>query len=453
MKAKAVKIISIFLIMIIDLLLLTRVTYFRYYEPSSPTLLKATIKDNKMVISFNVNELQLNNKVYCTIKDNDDLPKNTDKTWVLSKNNQCSFEISKKIYKAYVMSSDNKVIFVDGSDKIGSITKFEVNKNKIYLAINDTYTPTLTLDYIGNVNSDIKWTSNDNKIASVDENGKIKGISKGETKIIAASMDKKVSIDVIVTDLIVKKPKEFSNKKQYLPCGKYSKEENDLLDTILEDRINTVGYKTRAGAVEAARFLPLEFPYKIRYFSENGREATNGVQGEGRYYNKGLYLHSSRFKNIKKTAHGPQTWGCSIYSNPSHGKRANGLDCSGFISWVLLNAGFDVGDIGAGLSPHLDLTDYGQRINFNYDVVKSGKVKVGDLLSSGGVNGGHIAMIAGEDDTYYYVAESLWTPPNVSVGIYKYAKKTIFNRYYYVVLMDSYYKEDGKLTKLWYKEV
>ena len=105
------------------------------------------------------------------------------------------------------MSSDNKVIFVDGSDKIGSITKFEVNKNKIYLAINDTYTPTLTLDYIGNVNSDVKWTSNDNKIASVDENGKIKGISKGETKIIAASMDKKVSIDVIVTDLIVKKPK------------------------------------------------------------------------------------------------------------------------------------------------------------------------------------------------------------------------------------------------------
>lgn len=74
-------------------------------------------------------------------------------------------------------------------------------------------------------------------------------------------------------------------------------------------------------------------------------------------------------------------------------------------------------------------------------------------MSSGGVNGGHIAMIAGEDDTYYYVAESLWTPPNVSVGIYKYAKKTIFNRYYYVVLMDSYYKEDGKLTKLWYKEV
>ena len=87
----------------------------------------------------------------------------------------------------------------------------------------------------------------------------------------------------------------------------------------------------------------------------------------------------------------------------------------------------------------------------NSDFVNSDAyLKVGDLLSSGGVNGGHIAMIVGEDNDKYYVAESLWTPPNVSVGIYEYSKKTIFNRYYYVMLMDSYYKEDGKLTKLWY---
>lgn len=450
MKTKVLKLFLILFIMVVDLLLLVRVTYFRFYEAAEPTLIKATIKDNKMIISFNTNELQLNNKVYCTIKDNDEVPKITDNSWILSKNNQCSFEINKKTYKAYLMSSNNKITFVDDSDKLGNVTKLEINKNKIYLALSDTYTPTLTIDYVGNINSKVIWNSNNNKIADVDENGKIKGISKGETKITAKVMNKEVFIDVIVTDLIVKKPKEFSNKKPYLPCGKYSEKDNDLLDEILEDRINTVGYKTRAGAVEGARFLALEFPYKIRYFSENGRGSTNGVQGEGRYYNKGLYLHSSRFKNIKKTAHGPKTWGCSLYSNPSHGIRANGLDCSGFISWVLLNGGFDVGDIGAGLAPHLDLTDYGQRIKFNYDVVKSGKVKVGDLLSSGGVNGGHIAMIAGEDNNYYYVAESLWTSPNVSVGIYKYSKKTIFNRYYYVVLMDSYYKEDGKLTKLWY---
>ncbi len=449
MRSKIFKKILIIFV-IIDLLLLIRVTYFKFFETSFPTSIKISIKDTKMIISFKTIKEQLNNKVFCTIKDDDEIPKSNDKSWVLSKNDQCIFNLTKNKYKAYIMNSNNIIKYVEGSDKLGTITSFKVDKTKVYLALNGTYTPTLTYDYVGNIDNKIVWKSNDDKIAEVNEDGTIKGISKGETKVTATLMDKEISIDVMVTDLIVTRPKEFSNKKAYLPCGKYSEEENDLLDEILEDRINTVGYKTRAGAVEAARFLVLEFPYKIRYFSENGREATNGVQGEGRYYNKGLYLHNSRFVNIKKTAHGPKTWGCSLYSNPSHGTRANGLDCSGFISWVLLNGGFDVGDIGAGLASHLDLTDYGQRIDFNYSVIKSGKVKVGDLLSSGGVNGGHIAMIAGEDEKYYYVAESLWTSPNVSVGIYKYSKDTIFKRYYYVMLMDSYYKEDGKLTNLWY---
>ena len=130
--------------------------------------------------------------------------------------------------------------------------------------------------------------------------------------------------------------------KEELKCGIYSKEENDLLDKILKDRINDAGYKTRAGAVEAARFLSMEFPYRIRYFSENGREATNGVQGEGRYYNEGLYLDESRFVNIKKPLRGPQPWGCQLWSDPSEGYRANGLDCSGFVSWAFLNGGFDM---------------------------------------------------------------------------------------------------------------
>lgn len=447
---KKIKMGLIFFIMILDLLLLIRVTYFRFYEVSRPIDIKSYIKDDKIHITFYTNEYQLNNKAYCIIKKDNEVPSINDKNWKLSNNSSCVYKIEKGTYKAYVKTADNKIIFVEGSDILGSVIDINTNKEKIYLAINEQYSPTINIDYIGNAKTDITWTSENNNIATVSHDGKIKGISEGETKITATSMDKSIPIKVIVTDLINTRPNHFNNKKPYLPCGIYSKEDNDLLDTILEDRINTVGYQTRAGAVEAARFITLELPYKIRYFSENGRGSTNGVQGEGRYYNKGLYLHSSRFKNIKKKAHGPKTWGCSLYSNPSHGKRANGLDCSGFISWVLLNGGFDVGDIGAGLAPHLDLTDYGQRINFNANVIKSGKVKVGDLLSSGGVNGGHIAMIVGEDNDKYYVAESLWTPPNVSVGIYEYSKKTIFNRYYYVMLMDSYYKEDGKLTKLWY---
>ena len=279
---------------------------------------------------------------------------------------------------------------------------------------------------------------------------KITGISNGETKVYAFLGDKEKSIDVVVSKLIVKAPKKFNNNKKYLPCEKYTKADNDLLDTILADRVKDAGYRTRAGVVEAARFLTLEFPYKIRYFSENGRLSINKVDGEGRYYHKGLYLHKSRFSGISKSMHGPEIWGCSLYSNPSKGYRSNGLDCSGFVSWVLLNGGYNVGDIGAGITSTKDLTDYGKRIRFNADVVKSGKVKTGDLLSSGGYSGGHIAIIVGQDSKYYYVAESLWTSPNVAVIIKAYSKKTLFNRYYYVMLMDSYYKEDGNLTDLWY---
>ena len=174
------------------------------------------------------------------------------------------------------------------------------------------------------------------------------------------------------------------------------------------------------------------------------------IDGEGRYYHEGLYLHSSRFKSLAKSSQGPKTWGCNMYSRPSHGTRRNGLDCSGFISWVLLNGGFDVGDLGAGVTGAKDLTDVGKKTRFTSTLIKNGKVKVGDLLSSSGPSGGHIAIIVGEDDNNYYVAESLWYNPYIGVVIVGYSKKTIFNRYYWVMLMDKVYKEDGKLTKMWY---
>ena len=139
-----------------------------------------------------------------------------------------------------------------------------------------------------------------------------------------------------------------------------------------------------------------------------------------------------------------------MYSGPAHGQRRNGLDCSGFVSWVLYNGGFDVKDVGAGLASGLDLTDYGKRTVFTKDLVDNKKVKVGDLLSSGGVEGGHIAIIIGEDEVNYYVAESLWTKPNVGVVVTVYPRNKIYKEFYYVMLMDNYYKNDGNLTKLWY---
>jgi len=450
-KTKTIIIILIIFFFIILSLLTINYIYRTYYIAPIPVINSIDVnEENIMTINFSIEEYKKKKDIYCIYKNNEEEPKIDDKDWKLTKNNKCDILIEDNSYFVYLKNADNIITFVSGPEKYYKVTKLESNKNKIYLALKTSFTPTLIIETIGNASKEVTWTSSDDSIATVDLNGKITAIKKGNATITASVMDQKIDIEVVSTNLIVARPKKYNNKKSYLPCNKYNKEENDLLDEILKDRINDAGYKTRAGAVEAARFLALEFPYKIRYFSENGRLATNKVDGEGRYYHVGLYLDESRFSKISKSLAGPKTWGCSMYSRPSKGKRSNGLDCSGFVSWTMLNGGFDVGDIGAGLASHLDLTDYGERIKFNASVVKSGKVKVGDLLSSGGVNGGHIAIIVGEDSNYYYVAESLWTPPNVAVVIIPYSKKTIFNRYYYVMLMDKYYKEDGNLTQLWY---
>ena len=446
---------SILNILVIILPIFLYKTYkseFKKYDIAPTPLVKNISLDqnNNIKIKVGIDEKRLRNDIYYLYKNDDVLPTANDENWKKLDNGEFSIKLDKNTYYAFLKNEDNEIYKVSNVNTIGKVISINISKEKVYLAVGGKYSVTASYDYIGNINDSIAWYSDNEKIATVDQNGKIKGIKKGQTKVHAKIGDKDISTDVIVTNLITVRPKKYNSKKSYLPCNKYSEADNDLLDEILKDRVNDVGYKTRAATVEAARFLALEFPYKIRYFSENGRGSTNGVDGEGRYYHVGLYLHNSRFKNIKKKLAGPATWGCSLYSRPSHGYRSNGFDCSGFVSWVMLNGGFDVGDIGAGLAPHKDLTDFGKRIRFNADVVKSGKVKVGDLLSSGGVGGGHIAIIVGEDDKYYYVAESLWTPPNVAVVIIPYSKKNLFNRYYYVMLMDSYYKEDGKLTKMWY---
>ena len=42
----------------------------------------------------------------------------------------------------------------------------------------------------------------------------------------------------------------------------------------------------------------------------------------------------------------------------------NGLDCSGFIAWVLKNAGFDPGDIGAGDTEYSNTMRYEDSLQF-----------------------------------------------------------------------------------------
>ena len=418
-----------------------------------------------VILFYLVNIFYVNNVVYIDIVDitqsNDEiiieLDKDAkcsidDKNYIDSKNKICKFDFVEELKILYLKNENNKVTKYYLDKQFLLIENFNVKDKDIYLATNDAHKIDYDIKYKGYLNKQPTFKSSDTKVATVTTDGKITGISDGKATITVSfnNIDKKIRLTV--TSLITKKTSEFNYDKPYLSCNLFTEEDNDLLDKILENRVNTAGYQTRAGAVEAARFITLEFPYRINYFSENGR--LNAVDGEGRYYHKGLYLDESRFSTIGNSKHGPNPWGCDIYSDPAGGVRKNGLDCSGFITWVLYQGGFDPGDISAGVNNSVkDLTDLGQKEKMTEAI---DKIKVGDLLSGDGETtnaymGGHIAMLIGIKNGNYYVAEELWGKPSPSHSAVaqKYTKEEFLYYFYWRIDMSEFYKKDGNLTNYW----
>lgn len=421
-----IKILSNFLLLI---LICTSGYYLYNLIINKSPILSITNKNNNLII-------ELDNNYDCLFTDEYILPDVDSNKWVASD----------KEYKCYTKFDNSKYIFLKKDNKIvystDDVIYLETLSDKVYMALNDK--KDLPIKVIGNINNlDFKYSNS----TVIDINkGKIISNSIGNTSIITKYNGTKNIIDVIVSDLIVTMPKEYDLKKKELECNKYSEEESDILDDILKSRVNEVGASTRASAVSVARFLTLEFPYRINYFYENGRQTTNKVDGEGRYYHKGLYLTESKYSSLTGSTSSPKAWGCKLYSNPVKRYDNNGLDCSGFVSWVLLNAGFDPKDVGAGFADYLDLTDYGDVKRINSATIKD--IKVGDLLHSYAA-GGHIGIIVGIDNDYFYVAQALWYD-EVGVIITKYKKDSLYKSFPHVVLMDKYYINDGKLTNMWY---
>lgn len=390
-------------------------------------------------LKITLNETLFNNKRYCYIDEK-----------VVVTDNSCLITTTTYNNKIEISNNFNVKKTINIADYINKALVFEM-PNKIYLAKGDTYKLNIITDSFSKEKISYE-VSND--IINISDDLIINGIKNGSTTLTIKYLNETKDISIVVTDLIVKKPENFNYDKKYLSCSRYTKSEADLLDEILEFRIEEVGYKTRAGVVEAARFLALEFPYRIDYFFENGRLGDGGtsyVDGEGRYYHKGLYLHSSKFSTIKKSLAGPAIWGCPLTNYEEGGRYvkyelySNGLDCSGFVTWTLLNGGFDVGDIGAGetYEPN-QLTDLGERVTVTKELINSGKVKPGDLINWWG----HIGVIVGIDDTKYYVAESLDYYPGLIIR--SYTKEKMVDIWTYIMLMDDVYKQDGKLTNMWY---
>lgn len=371
---------------------------------------------------------------------------------------ECNFELELGKYTVYIKNDSLfiKKDFEVKSNYEGTFTSVIDMLDTYYLASNGKKAFKFTFDYPKDFDTKVTYVIDDPSLLKV-ENDTMIALKTGETKVTAKLKDgNSKTYNVVVTDLIVSPV--INTNKAFLPCGRYTKEENELLDKILASRVKEAGEGTRAGVAAAARFITLEFPYTIKYFNENGRMGTsvaNGVDAEGRYYHKGLYLNKYKFSELtgKSTVTGPATWGCNLHDAflsdlyGSYLMRPNGFTCSGFVTWAMLNGGFDVGDVGAGdrIEVKNELSDLGTHIPLTYEFMKTGDYQVGDFIA----RDGHAALIIGFDDKNIYTAESL--PPKLKVYIYERWTGVVNdpNLTYTIDMTGIYPNGEGVIENMW----
>lgn len=413
----------------------------------NPTITKVEYTDyindkneQKIIVKFKNSKIS---NIKCSI-DN--------KKWIESKNNRCIFYLKKGSHKINIKNY-NKVSSKNIKIDINKVKSVKLNYEEYYLAIGESIKLEEKIEKIGNPKYEVIWESSDNAVANV-ENGLVKGINNGESEIKVKVNDKEFKCRIIVTNLII--PRTLDMNKKIVPCNIYSNEDNELLDKILDSRIKEKGEGTRAALIETIRFLPLSLPYKIPYFFENGRLNPYGnqhyVDGEGRYYNKGLYLSENKKLSIKKSFAGPSIWGCPLtnydtsYGWTYGGRYPNGLDCSGFVTWALYNSGIDIGDIGSGITDNVDdVSDLGEMHELTYEFANSDNYKVGDIIA----RDGHTALIAGKDDENIYIAESLLKGVVIETFSYKNRYSKLYKLYGYINKMDNIYNGDGEYKNMW----
>lgn len=404
-------------------------------------------KINDVEISGNVDTKVVGNyNVVYTYKYND---------IILSKNRKINvFDIVYKINRAndnteieFNFNNINNYVSIklpNGETKADKIIKYTVLKNGRYDFIikigNTDFTKTINVLSAGLLKCDGVIDMKGTTLNVTGDTGNIKeyewvlpaGTVKGQNNYNKYQIINKASVNLIFNDtstyqincdiknnLVYQfKYDEFFTKPE-IKCNSYTETDRIRLDAQLKQVVTEAGYGTRAGVVEAARFLVGALEYKIRY---QGPKAVNSVLGKYPY--EGL--------NIGKT----NAWGCSVSG------WVQGMDCTNFVSWAFAQN---------GIKTHPYSSDH----KAVREVIN--QIRVGDLLYSpctsseckNEVKLNHVGIIIGIDDKYIYVAESTTGKINAIV-VTKWEKYNMpengkFSRVHFF----KKYNGDGNLTDMW----
>lgn len=171
------------------------------------------------------------------------------------------------------IKSEKTISVIVEPQKIISVTGISLNKKNMTIINGNTVKLTSTVSPSNATNKAVTWSSSNPKVAIVDQNGNVRGISAGKAKITAKTKDgSKVSIcDVTVNNYLTDKTVTFSinvprsfNKKHYI----------DIIDTNTNKIVYTSGLRTGSRTLTFRYTLPTintSCGRKIRIRLENGK--------------------------------------------------------------------------------------------------------------------------------------------------------------------------------------
>lgn len=220
-----------------------------------------------------------------------------------------------------------------------------------------------------------------------------------------------------------------ANNDNMITCGTGSQYNTDLYNYV-----RSAGYKTREGVVAAALYLSSHIDVHIPYFWSGGHTHNyNGYQDYG-----------ENFMGV------PDKWGCDVkmaFGGTSAQKDGQyypfGIDCSGFISWAILNGGYYTGGnqsviISTKSPPSTSLK--GIKVEVISSGNAKGKIKPGDVAHKSG----HVGMIVEVSSNSYKVAEAAGYKSGLVIKEYKYG-----SNFDHIILMDNFYENYQKGEAMW----
>ena len=355
---------------------------------------------------------------------------------------------SNKITITVSGSGYDYMILPDRTKTIDRTTEYQVSKNGEYQFIvhdiyGNKYTKSIQIDNIDNIKptgsctakagastTQVNVTASDNKgiagytyildgerseLLTSNEYSEKKGAKKVEVEIQDLAGNT-TNVECKVEQIV-----QITTPTQVIACKGDRTEYNNQIAEI----IRTNGSRTRATATALGRYLSTEIGVKIPYFWAGGHW----------HYSWDGHDDTEQFKGVSPM------WGCVIKNmRPYMGNDMlpAGIDCTGFVAWILFNAGFKKSEIGS-FSGSTWLTRLGGKKLGVVDFKGStGKIKAGDIVWRTG-HMGFIIDVDGETVTIAHEKGTAW-----GLVVEKYSSRTGrqiggSSTFMKVMQMDNYY--------------